>query len=52
MGEDMIFTSISQLDEMESKLDEAKLAEDRLSAEMSSLRLEQDPAHSPSGAGS
>ena len=32
-----------QLDGMEVKLDEAKLAEDRLCAEMSSLRLEQNP---------
>lgn len=44
----MIFTSIPQLDEMETKLEEAKLAEDRLCAEMCSLGLERNPAHSPS----
>ena len=44
----MICISILQLDEMENKLDEAKLAEDRLCAEMSGLRLGRDPAHSPS----
>lgn len=42
-----MFTSILQLDEMENKLDEAKLAEDRLCAEMSTLRIERNPGHSP-----
>jgi len=42
----------ARLDEMEVNLDEAKLTEDRLCAEMSSLRLERNPAHSPSGADS
>lgn len=37
----------ARLDEMENKLDEAKLTEDRLCAEMSSLRLDQDSVHSP-----
>ena len=37
-----------QLDGMEVKLDEAKLTEDRLCAEMSSLRLEQNPDRLPS----
>ena len=44
-------TAILQLDEMEIRLDEAKLGEDRLCAEMSSLRLERDPAHSPPSTG-
>ena len=43
-----MFTSASQLDGMEAELDEAKLTEDRLCAEMSSLRLEQDPDRLPS----
>ena len=46
----MIFTSASQLDGMEAKLDEAKLTEDRLCAEMSGLRLEQNPDRLPSAA--
>ncbi|KAF9648351.1 hypothetical protein BDM02DRAFT_3115525 [Thelephora ganbajun] len=40
------------LDEMETKLDEAKLTEDRLCAEMSTLRLERNPSPSPSATGS
>ena len=47
-----MFTLILQLDEMEMKLDEAKLTEDRLSAKMSSLGLERNPDHSPSAADS
>ena len=39
----MVLTLILQLDEMENQLDEATLTEDRLCAEMSSLRLERDP---------
>ena len=39
----MLLTPALQLDEMENKLDEAKLTEDILCAEMSSLRLERDP---------
>jgi len=38
----------ARLDEMETNLDEAKLTEDRLCAEMYSMRLERNPAHSPS----
>lgn len=34
-----MLTSILQLDDMETRLDEAKLTEDRLCAEMSSLGL-------------
>jgi len=37
-----------RLDEMETRLDEAKLTEDRLCVEMSVLRLERNPARSPS----
>lgn len=37
----------ARLDEMENKLDEAKSTEDRLCAEMSSLRLDQNSVHSP-----
>jgi len=42
------FISASKLDGMEARLDEAKLTEDRLCAEMSGLRLEQDPDRLPS----
>lgn len=42
----MVILSIAQLDEMEIELDEAKLTEDRLCAEMSSLRLDQNSVHS------
>jgi hypothetical protein len=43
-----VITSTLQLDEMETKLDDAKLKEDTLCAEMLSLRLEQNSVHSPS----
>ena len=47
----MTIPSITQLDEMEVQLDEAKLTEDRLCAEVSSLRLEpRDSDHLPSSA--
>lgn len=38
----------TRLDEMEVKLDEAKLTEDRLCAEMTSLRLERNSDYYPS----
>ena len=41
----VMFISTLQLDEMETKLDEAELTEGRLCAELSNLRLDRDPAH-------